>query len=119
VADIIDFTPEAQGIGLTLGSTGETEPRINRVDFGDGYVQRSGDGINTMGLKLNAMFTNLTKSERDYVINFFQERGGYKAFRFSAGAWGTRKFICKKWAETPRTPIVFDIQAEFEEVFDV
>lgn len=58
-------------------------PRVRKVQFGDGYDQRTGDGVNTMQGRLQARFANRTKAVRDELIAFFRAHRGAGAFDMS------------------------------------
>ena len=56
------------------------EPSLLISKFGDGYVQRSPDGINFIQKSWTLKWENLTKNERDTIADFFQTQGGYLPF---------------------------------------
>jgi phage-related protein len=56
------------------------EPRISKVEFGDGYAQRMGRGINTMMEAVSVAFDHITDAEAEKILAFFAARGGTEPF---------------------------------------
>lgn len=99
------------------GSDKDIEPRVKKTPFGDGYVQRVGDGINTTPRQWNLQFSNLSQSMADAIEAFLIARNGVESFTWTdshgyAGVW-----IAPKWKRTPRGGTVSSISVTFEEVF--
>lgn len=112
------FTPPGI-VGISPGSTKATKPRVLRNDFGDGYSQRIGDGLNQINRKVDIKFSVLVKSEADDIESFFEERAGYKPFRWTLPGEDTeRKWIAPEWQRTYTGRLTYDISVTFEEVFD-
>ena len=61
------------------------EPRISKVDFGDGYAQRVGKGLNTMLETVSVSFSGRTDAEAAEIKAFFDERGGCVPFTARIG----------------------------------
>lgn len=59
-------------------------PRVRRAQFGDGYEQRSQDGINVLLQKWSLTFENRAKSDADEIEGFLRAHGGVTAFEFVA-----------------------------------
>lgn len=102
------------------GGDKAVEPRVLRVDFGDGYSQRAGDGLNTMLDRITATWGLLTPAQADEIEAFFRARGGHEAF------WWTpphesdpRKFICVSWRRRWARAGYDAITAVFEHVADL
>lgn len=112
------FLPGGE-IGIASGSASEVQPRVLLAEFGDGYTQRAGDGLNTMGKTYELSLRHLTQPEYAYVIAFFERTGGYRAFLWTEpGATVARKWIVQRWRTTDIAPGIFDISASFMQVFD-
>ena len=62
----------------------ETKPRTLKSPFGDGYVQRSGDGLNNFPRTWAPTWTNITNSQADTIESFLRSKGGYTAFLCAA-----------------------------------
>lgn len=107
-------------IVISPGSGYEVTPRVRKAQFGDGYVQRSGDGINTQAKVFSVTLSSLTKAESDYVLGFFEAHGGFEHFLWTRpGATVAEKWIASTWRATTVAYNVVDIEATFEQVFDM
>lgn len=106
------------------GTSQVVETRIRRTDFGNGYSQRCGDGINCV----KQMWTTEWAGNKTEIIeyyDFFEARKGYEAFTWIP-PWESSsiKVICNSWSETFQNGItssdgVGTLVAEFEQVFDL
>jgi len=102
----------------TYSSSKAVQPRILRADFGDGYVQRTSDGINTQKDMWTLEWT-LNATDATTLINFFIARDGYDSFDWTPiGESTSKKFICPQWSKSFLSEQVIVINATFEEVFD-
>ena len=107
-------------IAPTYGTTSNKEPRILRAEFGDGYSQRAGDGLNTDPIKVTLNFDALTVEQADQVFNFLSARAGWDSFYYTLPRESSpRIFICPKFSRQYVLPNTDAITAEFEEVFDL
>lgn len=119
--------------GITTDENGETkpiflwtpsyrsntnnEPRVNQIQFGDGYSQRLEDGINNVLLNLELNFDNRDLNEATAILHFLYVRKGVESFLFTARPpFGKQKrFICKQWSDTSNFYNDISIRARFEE----
>jgi phage-related protein len=84
------------GTDISPGSSVETEFRVKLAEFGDGYIQRSGDGINSVRDTYTVSVENLRKEEADPVVAFLKARRGWEAFLWTPPRETVpRKWICK------------------------
>jgi phage-related protein len=81
--------------------TMDVEPKVLSSQFGDGYSQRTPDGINNMMETWSLAFTLRTKTEIDSIETFLRARAGAEAFYWTTPSNRTAKFICKKWSRIP------------------
>lgn len=76
------------------------DPRERRVDFGDGYTQRSGDGINLNRDQWNLTFVS-DVADIDTIETFLKARGSHEAFYWTPpraqSSDGTNLYTCKSW----------------------
>lgn len=80
------------------GAPVKYKPNVLSTVMGDGYVQRTGNGINTMLRKMTLSWTNLKSSEALSIVNFFQQQAGIYAFYWTPiGETVQRCFICSEW----------------------
>ncbi|WP_266032587.1 phage tail protein [Brucella intermedia] len=106
-------------VGVDVGSSISSKPRVRRAQFGDGYSQRSGDGLNANGVKFEATFSVLLDSEARQILNFFEERKGYLPFWWTVpGEITPRQWIATEWRKSFTGPTTRGISAMLEETFD-
>lgn len=91
--------------------------RTLRADFGDGYSQEAGDGINT----LTDSWTISVKGRLSGVVgdvkSFIDRHGGYRAFEWEAPVGGRKLFKCREGYSLTHEPLdMYTLSATFEEV---
>jgi phage-related protein len=112
------FSPPGS-INISPGSSVDVTPRVRKAPFGDGYAQRSGDGINAMVRTFNAQFAVISATEAQSLLDFFRERAGYKPFRWTLpGEASPRQWIAPSWRKTYSESGVSDVTVSLEENFD-
>ncbi|MCG3463672.1 phage tail protein [Xenorhabdus bovienii] len=79
-----------------VGAVGEFEPIVRSVQFGDGYKQTSGDGINTQRESWPLSFVGAL-SDIQPIIAFLREHQGWRPFKwrnplFELGLYQAGKF---------------------------
>ena len=102
----------------SYGGQKSINPKINSVQFGDGYEQRSQDGINNILLKMDYTFSERNLAEATAILHFLDQRKGIEWFYFTPERPfnRTKKFICKEWTELPVFYNNHSIRATFQEV---
>jgi phage-related protein len=94
------------------------EPRVQSLRFGDGYEQRTVDGIESLLLTASINFDLRDSQETRAINHFFSARRGAEAFLFKLPAPHDldKLYICRGWTSS----MVFynnnSISATFEEV---
>lgn len=107
------------GVDAAPGSSVETEPKVRRAEFGDGYIQRSPNGINSIRDKFTVMAKNVTPAQALEIIAFMKARKGCESFYWTPTDEVTpRKFICSKWDRDFADHEARTMKLTFEEVFD-
>lgn len=101
-----------------FGAQLNKKPRVLTAQFGDGYIQRVGDGINIAPEEWSLTFSARTSTERDTILAFFVARNGIEAFDWTSPSGTVGKFICPEWAYTPVTAASNTITAKFKQVFE-
>lgn len=93
-------------------------PRINIIQFGDGYQQRAKDGLNAILLPFDYTFSERKLDEAVAILHFLHQRQGKESFYFTPpGPFGVLKlFICKEWSHSSIFQDNHTIRAKFEEV---
>jgi len=97
------------------------EPRVRKTQFGDGYVQRSPDGINNMPAKWQLTFKDVTLAAGDAMVAFLRARGGVEAFDWCPPReTALKRWTCSSWSRTlPDADGLSTVQAVFEQDFGV
>lgn len=80
------------------GTTTSYKPRALAAQFGDGYMQRLADGINTNLLQMSLSIDSLTRAEAKTISDFFSTQLGVIPFWFNTPHDGVaKKWICPEW----------------------
>jgi len=104
----------------TQGGAKNTAAKTLVAEFGDGFIQRAGDGINAIRDSFGLTWVNLSQVQLTEATDFLKARAGHEAFLWTPLRESVpRKFICPKWS-TPFGEGTRDtLAATFEEVFDL
>ena len=94
------------------------EPSVVSTRFGDGYEQRTKDGITPILEKWELKFTGNT-ADILAIDKFLREHGGWKAFHWvnpdrENGAW-----VCRSWRRTRTKGVINSLTATFEQVPEI
>lgn len=94
-----------------------TKPSIKEIQFGDGYVQRAPENLNSILLTLNLTFDLRLASEARAIIHFLTQRSGWESFVFTPPEpYNTNKlFVCKEWTHVTNFQDDMQIKAQFME----
>jgi phage-related protein len=96
------------------------QPRVLSTPYGDGYIERAGDGINIDPQNLELTWENVTKAERDELMNFFKARAGHEAFLWTTPDSSTElKYIAPQYNSRLTDAGVYTVTASFQQVFDL
>lgn len=107
-------------IAPSVGTGREVSTRVLRADFGDGYSQRSGDGLNAINRQVFVVWGVLSVSDADTIEAFLTARAGFEAFLWAPPREvQPRKWICGTWRRDHDHGTYDSLSATFEEVFDL
>jgi phage-related protein len=81
----------------SYSSSLDREPRILEAAYGDGYAQRTGDGINNAPGTWNLSFDTREQSEISAIDDFLAARGGHEWFYWTPPGKTQGKYVCKAW----------------------
>ena len=98
------------------GATCEREPRVLAVAFGDGYEQRTADGINADMKTWQLSFSVRSNSEIVAIDAFLAAEAGVTAFDWTDPDGHAGKWVCKKWSRRAGVANVQSVTATFREV---
>lgn len=94
--------------------------KVLQASFGDGYRQRTPDGLNHIARHYTFVWEFIAAQEADQIDAFLTARGGAEAFRYAPpGEAVERRFICQNWGRKRVRNAFHQIKAEFQEVFDL
>ena len=103
------------------------KPAVNLVKFGEGYEQRTQDGINNNLLKFNIVFEGRDKKETRAIAHFLHKRRAVYSFfyrlpfpyNFDSSQNYPKRFVCEEW--TLRTVFFnnYTINATFSETANI
>ncbi len=100
-------------------STQPVRPRVNEAVFGDGYSQRSGDGLNAVSRSFLAQWPLLTVAQL-VEIEFFLETHISTPFRWTAPLQAVeRRWIAIEWTPGYAGADIVSLSATFKQVFDL
>jgi phage-related protein len=92
-------------------------PRVRSAQFGDGYSQRTADGINNKPREWQLTFTQ-RKTYIDAINTFLDTRSGVESFDWTDPEGHTAKYVCASWNRSLNgTDVVSTLAATFTEVF--
>ncbi|MAF24952.1 hypothetical protein CL634_05190 [bacterium] len=94
------------------------QPRIQTIQFGDGYEQRLKDGINNNKLSFNLSFEGRTQNEATAILHFLNDKEGYASFYFKTPPPYSliKKFVCKQFNSSFIYEDNYNVQCTLEEV---
>lgn len=104
----------------SIGNTDiESEYKVLKAQYQDGYSQRLRDGINNAPNKATWSWPAVLQDQKDYIKGFMDDRGGSEAFYFMhPGETVYRKWTCSscKWAPISgdRFTVIAMVQEEFD-----
>lgn len=107
-------------IAPSYNSSTSFEPRVLVAKLGDGYEQRTADGLNITPLKGTLNFESLTKTQLDAIVDFMAAKNGIESFFYTfPEEVSARLIICQKWDKVWKTSSAYALQLTVREVFDI
>lgn len=98
----------------------QVEARVLKSDFGDGYVQKAGDGINSIRRTWPLTWSNITNAEAKTITDFLEAKGGYTPFYWTPPRTTTPlKWTCAAWTSFPNDANRMDVTATFIQDFSL
>jgi phage-related protein len=102
------------------GYTRTTKPRILLNQFGDGYAQRTRDGINNIVSEWNLTFTSKSISQAEAIIAFFEATYGVDYIDWTPPQDTVAvKVIASDWTSQYESAISRTVSVKFTQVFDL
>jgi phage-related protein len=111
------FNPSvAPSVGLSVS----TKANVKRLSFGDGYSQRTPEGLNHISREISLSWPVLTNSEALALESFFVSQGGVNMFYYTLpGEASAKKWTCAEWEKTYLDGPYFSFTAKLKEEFDL
>ncbi|MCY3591624.1 MAG: phage tail protein [Acidobacteria bacterium] len=108
-------------LAVSSGSGVRHQVRVLEKKLGDGYTQRAAEGLNSVTLKYEAVWTGLTLKAAADLIKFFQARAGTEPFIATElpPPLEDKKWVCKDWSEEWVSAERRNVRAMFEEDFSL
>lgn len=91
------------------------KPRVREVQFGDGYAQRSKDGLNNNPRSHSLKFDG-EDDEMDALEQFLEDRAGVESFYYAHKYGPKRLYVCQEWNRDDIDGWSSQISATFKEV---
>lgn len=98
------------------GAGKDVAPRLNSVQFGDGYRQDSLDGLNATLIKRQLSFSGRSAAESLAISNFLETQNGVTSFDYAHPGDISRKYKCRAWKVVDEEYVILRITAEFQQV---
>lgn len=99
-----------------INAEAETNFRVRKAQFGDGYVQVSGDGLNTKNQEWTLNFTG----NESYILSirdFLDRHAGTKAFQWTPPLGTAGLYRCEKYKPVGLGAAKFNLEATFTQAF--
>lgn len=101
------------------GPTRTSKADVNKAKFGEGYSQRSANGINSISEVWELTFTLRTRADVADMGAFLKANKGVSNFDFAAPDGIDAKFTCDTWSETYFHEFNASMTATFERVYEI
>ena len=99
-----------------IGADEEHQPRVNTVKFGDGYEQRTTDGLNTDLCVRKLIFSGRSAATNSAIIAFLKSQGGVTSFTYTHPNDVARQYVCRTWSFVDNDYTSQIVTAQFDEV---
>jgi phage-related protein len=101
------------------GANVDKQPKTRVVQFGDGYMQRQAESVNTMPENWSLSFSNRDLTEINAIEAFLTSAAGVDNFDWVPPRQAVaKKFICRKWTRNITVSNLDTITATFEQVYE-
>ena len=105
------------GINPSYPLTEITSMSVRKIQFGDGYQMAVNYGENQDLKKYNAVWTNITLTEKDLIQNFLEATKGVEAFEWTPPNHSSvKKYRCQSFSHTLVYANIYTLKADWEEV---
>ena len=103
---------------VSIGTSKDSKARVNKAQFGEGYAQRTADGLNPINRTFPVIIKAATLADADAIEAFLDAHAGATSFTWRLPrAAADIRVICESWDRTDRFSSAL-ITATFEQVFE-
>ncbi|PHM68439.1 phage tail protein [Xenorhabdus kozodoii] len=104
-----------------VNPTGEVTQKVRSVQFGDGYTQRSGSGLNIVHQSWTVSFVG-NKQYIDNIRQFLLRHAGYRAFKWKNPLSELGLYVCQGHKVTAmgmnsKSEQIYQLSAVFETTY--
>lgn len=92
------------------------EPKVKRIQFGDGYAQDYATGINNNLVAWDVQFSDLPTVIAMQIELFLDTMAGHTAFSWKDANGTMKKYLCKSYSRSPVDEDTESVTARFEQV---
>ncbi len=93
------------------------EPKVSKIQFGDGYEHRQANGLNSVLQNWSLRFENRASAEADEIDTFLTDRAALDSFDWTPPDAGSPlKFVCRSWVRSIDHAGLYSISTAFEQV---
>jgi phage-related protein len=101
----------------SYSSAVEQTPRVLKAQFGDGYAQRTADGINNAPEAWNLSFNDMANATIDAIVAVLKTAGGVNQLAWTPPTGVAGLYICEKWNRTYSGGATSSLTAAFTQDF--
>jgi phage-related protein len=102
----------------TYGAQKTSQPKVTKVQYGDGYEMRAVFGLN-QNPKSWTLTWEISETDADTIETFLDARAGQESFDWTApGEASSGKFVCADWSKSIPYLNRATVQATFTQVFE-
>lgn len=99
---------------MDVGATLDTQYRVNRTQFGDGYAQLSSQGINNKIKRWSGTKTGDFATVIKPILDFLDDHAGVMPFLWTDPHGNTRQYTCNGASTPQRKGNFWQISLNFE-----
>jgi phage-related protein len=103
-------------VNVTKNTTGATTLRVKGVQFGDGYSQAAGDGLNNKSQSWPIECVG-TDAQIKAIEDFLDAHGGHTSFNWTTPRGAQALFRCPSYNSVPLGGGIFQLTATFAQSF--
>jgi phage-related protein len=105
---------------ISQSSQADRQYRVLKNQFGNGYSERAGDGINTIVDTWNVSWDNVNATDYGTIMTALDSAKGVDYFTWTApGDSSSKKWIVAKVTRRMFAGSVFSVTATLDQVFDL